>query len=157
MCSATHVLLARNAKPITRQRGTYKAHYSLGTILSSAIARLHQYIMPSDLPVVVVAAFVLYIISSFPLQQVSSSVRFWSACTVCDSLLTFYWIIYLFNFIPKFLAPVLSSPVLTQLHLQKVPIFYKLHIHKYHYHLLILKPWCSCLAVPSGLIGVLMF
>ena len=48
--------------------------------------------------------------------------------------------IYLFNFIPKFLAPVLSSPVLTQLHLQKVPIFYKLHIHKYHYHLLILKP-----------------
>lgn len=40
------------------------------------IARLHQYTMPSDLPVVVVAAFVLYIISSLPLQQVSSSVRF---------------------------------------------------------------------------------
>jgi len=156
MRSATHVLLARNAKPITRQRGTYKAHYSLGTILSSAIARLHQYTMPSDLPVVVVAAFVLYIISSLPLQQVSSSVRFWSPCTVCDSLLTFYWIIYIFSILYLNFWH-LSCPVLNQLHLQKVPIFYKLHIHKYHYHLLILKPWCSCLAVPLGLIGVLMF
>ena len=45
-----------------------------------------------------------------------------------------------FQFYTKISGTCPACPVLTQLHLQTVPIFYKLHIHKYHYHLLILKP-----------------